>query len=424
MKREISEITGLRALAALAVLALHGLATYGYAGHAPPESAKYLFFNHGWVGVDLFFVLSGFLLALPLLPRPERVASAPFWRNYVASRWLRIAPPYYAAILLALAMAGNIGFVVHDPLDVLFHATFLHTWHLPSFMTINPVFWTLSIEFQFYLVLPMLVVLLASRWWFVSAVALTVGTLFWRANGYGGQGGASWLAFTFPAFLIHFTFGVLAARLYLRGWRLPMNARYFVPAVLVSFVALPLSHFNGFWSFSQGDSSLMAAVVLRPLLAVGFAALILGLCCGQSGWNAVLNARPMQAIGRMSYSLYLAHVPPLLILNEVWPSAGGFPLYVLAFAVLCLATSAIFYYLIEGPSTRLRQRLLNRRPRRTAIEHEVLPDIEPAFSPVVLEAVARRPPSAQVAWAAPAWPRRSVANLEEPSGHSNRLVPR
>src|ERR671930_657122 len=77
-----------------------------------------------WV---LFFVLSGFLLARPILARGTDLSRPSFWLGFLRRRWIRIAPPYYASILVALALSGTIGFLWHEPGSTLLHLAYLPT---------------------------------------------------------------------------------------------------------------------------------------------------------------------------------------------------------------------------------------------------------------------------------------------------------
>lgn len=380
MKKNIPEITGMRGLAALYVVLLHVLVAWGgITGKPLPSEVKRYAFNHGWIGVDFFFVLSGFLLALPLLTKLDGVKTREFWGSYLMKRWLRIAPPYYLAILFTALLLGEIAYLVREPMDVFLHVLYLHTFSIDTFGTINPVFWTLGVEFQFYVLLPLLVVLLARRSWAAWLVALGGLTLSWRWMTYGGGGPSSWLSFTLPAFLIHFAFGILAARVYLSGWRLRPATTLALLGGSLSLIVFPLTHFNPNGSVSQGTSSLLANLSLRPLLALGFAGVILGACCGRSLYNRILSNRPAQWVGESSYSLYLTHVPILWALARN-PSMVelGFTAYLGVGLLSCLAVAFAFYGLVERPSLRLRHWVTSVRRAR---DRKPMPPTPAAWGP-------------------------------------------
>lgn len=363
--RHLPEITGMRGLAAFAVLLLHVVVIYSWANPAVPRVPG---FEFGWVGVDFFFVLSGFLLALPLLQRPEGIRAPGFWATYMAKRWWRIAPPYYVSILLALLLAGDLQYLVREPADVALHLTYLHSVRADTLVTIVPVYWTLASEFQFYLLLPLFAYLFTRRSWPVTLALLGAVTLAWRAATFHGPGGPSWMSFTLPAFLLHFSFGILAARAFLAGWRLPGRGAIAVPLVFGVFVLGPILWLGAPGSYSQGDTSLLSNVLMRPLLGFGFAALIFTVCSGASVYRRAAASTPMRALGESSYSLYLTHVPIMLLLGRWAPIVeAGFWTFLVAAVSLSIAGGALFYLFIEKPSLALRGWFVDRATRKPRV---------------------------------------------------------
>ena len=144
-------------------------------------------FYFGYCGVSLFFVLSGFCLTYSLLRR-EAVGKLTSLSSYFASRFHRIAPPYYASILLYLLvpfvkwlLSGELS----DDLSlrqVSSHVMFLHGFAEDTLFGLCPAYWTLALEMQFYLILPVLFVC-ARKWgaaWVVLVVTLV--SLIWNAS--------------------------------------------------------------------------------------------------------------------------------------------------------------------------------------------------------------------------------------------------
>lgn len=358
--RLLPEITGLRGIASFHVLILHVLVLYSFAHPVSWNPASSLM-SYGWIGVDLFFVLSGFLLSLPLLAKPASMRMPGFWGRYMVRRWWRIAPPYYVSIVVALALAGQLAYLVQKPMDIALHLTFLHSVRQDTLGSIVPVYWTLASEFQFYLLLPLFVLALRGRRWPIALAIASLITLVWRATTYHGPRELAWASFTLPGFLIHFSLGVLAARWHLAGFRSPVKMRHAVPAILVVFFVLPLA-WLGSPAFTQGDGSWLGNLILRPLLAVGFAALVLLVTSQHSLLQRALALSPMRVLGEQSYSLYLVHVPVLVAINE-WTAFRdhGLWLYALVGTVASLAAAAVFYHAIERPSLAVRQWLDERR---------------------------------------------------------------
>ena len=146
----LPHIDALRGIASLAVCWYH--MTNGYAETSLVRSSG----SFGWLGVEVFFVLSGFIIPFAMFSGGYTLRAG--WTTFVSKRILRIEPPYLLAILLVFALwdlsAMVPGFKGSPPPDFISTQTLLHAGYLagiagyPSF---NPVFWTLAIEFQFYL---------------------------------------------------------------------------------------------------------------------------------------------------------------------------------------------------------------------------------------------------------------------------------
>lgn len=176
---ELPALTGIRGFAALWVLLFHA---WGLAG-APHLLADFgvfsfgmsYFFTMGWAGVDIFFTLSAFLLVLPFAAWQLGARTKPLLSEYFLRRVLRIFPAYYAQffVLIALAFFFDIGAMPH--LGQFFAHLLLWLnmdWYWVPPM--NGVWWTLPIEFAFYLGLPVLVYALRPyRWpWLLGAALI------------------------------------------------------------------------------------------------------------------------------------------------------------------------------------------------------------------------------------------------------------
>jgi peptidoglycan/LPS O-acetylase OafA/YrhL len=127
-------------------------------------------------GVSIFFVLSGLLLSLPfwkaiLLPSQLPDAKRFYWR-----RLCRIVPAYYAVLIVVFLLRGGT-YTFYGAIDCLLHFTFLHTFSDSSYYGVYPLLWTIGVEFQFYLLLPLIMKALA--WLYRrGGMALSVCVLF------------------------------------------------------------------------------------------------------------------------------------------------------------------------------------------------------------------------------------------------------
>ena len=119
-----------------------------------------VFFLNGWAGVDLFFILSGFLITFILLKRKREKALS--FKRYLLKRFLRIAPSYY--FVLFMVALGLLPFYQRPVQDwwfrVAYHVAFLQDYLPANFVV---AFWSLGVEEKFYLLMPFLMMALSSQ---------------------------------------------------------------------------------------------------------------------------------------------------------------------------------------------------------------------------------------------------------------------
>lgn len=331
---------GLRGLAALWVLLFH-LST----GHhvdallaALPAPVDRVLFTWGHGGVAVFFVLSGCVLALTA----ERVAlDAAGAGRFVLRRLLRLAPPYVVALLatVALGLAKGESF---DARQLIAHVLFVQT--LADVPPVGVVFWTLGIEFQFYVAFALLTWLADTLGAARAARARTISRRVVAALALAWPLG--WLATPvqpagFLPFWGQFMAGVLAWEA-MRGRCAP---RAFALALAVLLLACGIARDDLFTGIAGATALALLAAHAR------------------GGLQAWLSGRAAQALGRVSYSLYLMHVPTIALaaalLHRLPPHAGiAGELVDAAFILLaCFATAWAFWRAIERPSIRWSHRL-------------------------------------------------------------------
>jgi peptidoglycan/LPS O-acetylase OafA/YrhL len=305
----------------------------------------------GTAGVFLFFVLSGYLITGILLKSRTKPSAL---QNFYLRRALRIAPIYYVTLGLAWR--------IHLPG---FRQTFL--WHF--FYLSNVLFtlennwlpwytahlWTLSVEEQFYLVWPFLILFLPLKaikpvvwgtiiasivyqlgaYWFFGVDALGAGVLVFSSLDKLGLGALLALeeaGLGFPRFLTK------------AGW--------VAFALLLGFEALPINH------------SLPWSLVLREeLLIVTFAALIAAASSGISGpAGAIINSRIVRYVGRISYGIYLFHLFLWEVTDAVLgrlslPPLGRGPGCLIVMSAMSIGAAAVSWHFFEQPLNRLKDRL-------------------------------------------------------------------
>lgn len=326
--QRIDQFDGLRALAFLAVFAHHAL-------HAPLL----------WMGVDQFFVLSGFLITRNLLSLRERAQLGRAFRVFYFRRLLRIVPPYYVAITLV--------FLINGPIAMGWYYGFASNVH-DALYAVNEgplnTMWSIAVEEQFYLVWPWLVLLLPRRglgpaFALVIAAAPVCRFLFAPA----GLNAVYRLTLCRMDLL---AFGAVLALIELRAptW-IARHARHLLAlamAALAVFAAISVA----VPTFRTSLNTNLFNIVGFALSCVFFTG-ILGYVRGATGGLllAVLRHPALRAIGKVSYMAYLLHMLCIQLTHRF--VHGRISSAAIALA-LTLVGATVSWYLLETPIQRLR----------------------------------------------------------------------
>ena len=358
--RDLRALTGLRFFAAFGVVLFHfGIA---YLVGAPAWTLRIVAW--GRVGVSLFFILSGFILAYNYMPRQGEVVPK---RRFWVARFARIYPVYLLSIVLVafpLSMkAATSGYAPSGSLgEWLASVLLLQAWW-PSFtLGVNPPTWSLSAEVIFYAFFPFLVPLLLRIrdarlvvWlggvWFVSAIAPLAVLAAYHADPTRALDDIStYLVYSGLARLPEFVIGILLCRLFLASSGKVSPGITAGLAVSGAIAALAI--------MSVGNSIpflIMDQVALTP----AFAAMIFGLAHA-SGWLArLLSTRPVVLLGESSYALYLLHVPIFWSLEVIVPVGARFTrTFFVMYVGLAIGLSIIVFRMFEEPArVRIRKAL-------------------------------------------------------------------
>ena len=355
------DVEGMRAVAIVAVLLCH---------------AGVPFLAGGYVGVDVFFVISGFLITRLLLGEMEGRGTVSL-RSFYARRAKRLLP--LSALLLAVV--GVLSIAIFSPLratetsgDIVSSALYVANWHFAAQsvdyfaqgLEPSPVLhlWSLAIEEQFYLVWPGL--MLGVTWWFrkrgrkVRPVLMLTVALIFAASLVTGI----LLTDSTPAAAYFSTFG--------RAWELALGAMLALLGVVKLHRAFAAAiGWLGLAAIVYASIAFSATTPFPGVAAlvptVGTAALILAgssLYAQRAGAPAwLLSLPPVRHIGRVSYSWYLWHWPFLIfaaaLFGELSVAAG------LAVVALAWIPSVASHWLIEDPIRRARS--LARLPNRAIV---------------------------------------------------------
>ncbi len=343
--RHVGALDGLRAVAVVAVTLFHG---------------GWFDMDGGFVGVDLFFVLSGFLITRLLID--EQVGRGRIsLRAFYIRRALRLLPPLVAmvAVVSAVALVADAP-LLEDRLGprTFWALSFLANWHDVVTGTHGGPFshlWSLSVEEQFYVVWPIVVVGVVRRWG-TAAVAQVSGLLALVAAAATIRGRASGT----PGFDLYFGTHSHGAILLLAGaWlgaspalldRLPARwARRLGVFGLIGLGLLACSPDR--FSVIRLDRFALIHAGLGYGPIVGVSLVLVASAVVQPDWGP-MAWRPLQEIGRRSYGIYLWHIPMFWIGPVVAPTLDP-RITVIGGA---LVAAWVSHALVEAPAARLRRR--------------------------------------------------------------------
>lgn len=380
-------LDGLRGVAALMIVAHHVLCQIrdvAQNGHIHRSLTRhYEQYSVLSTGVQLFFVLSGFLLFLPYARAMQFSLPFPNTLDFYRRRALRILPAYWASLIIMAFLGDGV-----TASNLSQHFLLVHNSSSETFYSIGTVFWTLAIEWQFYLILPILAFVL----WKLAALhrhlsmcaalmAITAGPYVlgcWVRAVFGVTSSIAYL----PACLPVFACGALAAWIYV--WRCetrsthtthPMKtqADWLGLAGIITAVALTVLTTKGLYVFSRGSPEFWNYGSL--LLGCAYALIVFAAASGGRLWHLLLASRPMRYVGMISFSLYMWHNP---LLEKATPAITRWSTtwWVLPIAIgltlaMAIPFSAGFHHLVEKP-------FLNRK------RHKIISVVTPTDDDVTL----------------------------------------
>jgi peptidoglycan/LPS O-acetylase OafA/YrhL len=324
----IPQVDGLRFIAISLVVFFH-LQGYvnGYSkddGYGRPS-----IFSLGSRGVQLFFVLSGFILALPFAAKYLSGGKPVSIRKYYLRRVTRLEPPYIINVLLMFVLlhfvrvSGKQGSLSASHL--LATLTYTHNLFFGAYSSINPIMWSLEIEIQFYLLMPLLARVYSLRRFRRPVLLLTIGA-FSIARLFLEPYPHFRVATSLMGNLQFFAAGLILADVFTVG--LPRKSFWWDLAILGWPLVLLV----------PGDYFMAALPFLcLPLYVSAFSGTLS---------SRLLSLGPITAIGGMCYSIYLCHFQVLSLLSLL--TTNHYVLYA-AGITLVLLVSGVYFLLIERP---------------------------------------------------------------------------
>ncbi len=413
-KNNISALDGVRAVACLFVLTFHlnfmlQLWNINRLGHL-----AIAILLAGDAGVTLFFVLSGFLLFLPYAKSLLFDSNWPATGRFYLRRVMRIIPGYYVSLFLLILFTHPEYLHLNHIKQLTLFLTFFMDSSQSTYQQINGPYWSLAVEWQFYLLLPLLAIgmrMLVQRGTFQRRIATLVfcllGVIAWgMISRYLGSYLIDHPTVTFFAprpvinilifffygcsgmgfhgkFLEDFAVGMFIGVLYIIANNQPQDGTFNLWLRRLS---------SWFWAFGLILLVVMAmwesdrsAPDIWPffksffpyylwwreiLLSLGFGSCVFAVLFGSKGLQRMFSWAPLRWLGLISYSLYIWHLPLLLIfdsqfgqhmIQQHWHYGTIYALYWLWVLVVIIPFSTFFYLAVEKPWMRISDRLLSKK---------------------------------------------------------------
>jgi peptidoglycan/LPS O-acetylase OafA/YrhL len=335
---DIPALTGLRAIAALWVFLFHAPGAFprDYASLFPIGRA-------GFLGVDIFFVLSGFVLALNYAGE-GRHRSVAAWGDFLWKRLARVYPVHLAALALFAVGAAVFGawFAPDDRLTLagfLRTLTLTHGWDAPILKTWNVVSWSVSCEWAAYIAFP---VIAAIAWRVPGRLlcAVLVVLLFIalhlcvKSNVFGKSG----IDYGLPRIAAEFSAGVLLCRLYtLEAGRKPW--------LLVGAIATA-----GMLLVSSKLAMRFGPHATLEIMPVCAAVIVYGLARSAGPFERLLGSSAFQYLGRISYAFYMVHAMALSVVAAALNGRAGVAVKVAAALILAGVVAHLLHTFVENPA--------------------------------------------------------------------------
>ena len=318
---EILSIQYLRGLAALGVVFCH------YGSDLPDYPKLSLFFNFGQTGVDVFFLISGFIIVYSLIKSGYRTNQ--FFR-FLLKRSIRIDPSYIVTIVLTIIFISMLSFSKGERVSFIpgqFVAHIFYYVPFSSYPFYNHVFWTLCVEFQFYLIIGLLYFLSDNRIYKIAfIIAFTLSCLIPLPKSY-------YLIFTYAPI---FALGISLVLFYQnRHWK-----TIILPLLIACFI------------WYRFGLSIFSLLVISNFVVLYFK----------------ISLKPLTFLGDISYSLYLIHSLAMILFvgfgKRLHFDFDHYQLFWLLLEVsAAILVAYLFYIFIEKPSKALSKRVFYNKNR-------------------------------------------------------------
>ncbi len=357
----IESLSGIRALAIILVLFRHGVKGALEKFNINIDSPFVIFMINGWSGVDLFFVLSGFLIGYHLHNRwPSKSSNFEnFIRSYVYKRCIRILPVYYASIGIVLLLPASIYSINSHNItyDLAIHSVFLQDYLGSNFIV---SLWSLASEIKFYILAPFIIYcFLKVNNKLLLIIALTIICLILYSQYIALTEELDFISYShfFWEFRapFHYAFlglfiGIILATFYTRGG-IPLWIKN-EGNIVVLFSLASLIFILSSQSYASDNANWTLTIFIIAISIALYSLLILGAIYSKSVINKILSSKISHFISKISYPLYAIHM-------VVIPCSLKFSNSILQFIVIYILSSVLSAYIlhicIENPLMKLKK---------------------------------------------------------------------
>lgn len=338
--QKIDTIQVLRGLAATLVVSmhmLHGIEAEGFHWHLGER-----LFANGRIGVDIFFVISGFIIYF-IAFRGDR----PSIGTFVMNRFWRVVPPYWAVLVCLVLLFYLLWLVSGDASRIPTFVELLSSallWPMVPLDYVLGVAWTLSLEILFYLVFALTALRFGSRAFFAAMIAWYIIGMLCHTN---GSMAPQWALPIFNPVVLEFLWGALIAKYFLTG-RTKGHRWAFALGLVAILALLWFDVDSGLWIRRELIYGIPSAVLIYGAIGIHWS------------WP-----KPLLVWGESSYLLYLIHIPFYMVVGRGLEILTGFniyssPLSAVATIVMAVLFAALLCLKVERPYHKMYRKLMSR----------------------------------------------------------------
>ncbi|WP_071886719.1 acyltransferase family protein [[Enterobacter] lignolyticus] len=334
-----------RAMAVMLVTAFHIFVWSKSTGYDLPLGFNTMgIAGNGWVGVGMFFVLSGYCMAGSAKRIfPDGHANINSYLIYMFNRYLRISGPYYVSIIFWVVAINIFGVAVKPTgaIDVLSHLFYIHNLNENTFFSISGVYWSLAVEMQFYILLPFLIIFFKSN---ARRLALLLILFFLSIllNCYSENKLLTW---GIPSYLYLFVLGWLCATYQERISRIVSKDSVFYLTILIFVFSL----------LYKGGSFNNQVKTYEIIVSTVFSLLLVSSISKFSTLKDNFIVKSAAFIGRASFTIYLYNYVFWVFDRDGVSNVSK--LLIFCFVILF---GCLMYFIIEKNTEKFRKTIMRK----------------------------------------------------------------